>query len=145
MLKKGNILSRFWQEIKRRNVHRTLALYAGTAFVILEASTLIFPRWGLPDWTDSVRSDAIEESSFTNHTLQLKPGDIVYLFSDGYPDQFGGLEDKKFKYGPFRELLIRISDMGMEAQRKELDRVMNAWKGKEFQVDDILVFGIRFI
>lgn len=51
MSKKGNILSNFWQEVKRRNVHRTLALYAGTAFVILEASTLIFPRWGLPDWT----------------------------------------------------------------------------------------------
>ncbi len=44
-------LSRFWQELKRRNVLRTLAVYAGSAFVILEASTIIFPRWGLPDWT----------------------------------------------------------------------------------------------
>jgi serine phosphatase RsbU (regulator of sigma subunit) len=89
--------------------------------------------------------DAIEESSFTNHTLQLKPGDIVYLFSDGYPDQFGGTENKKFKYGPFRELLIRISDMEMEEQQKELDKVMAKWKGNEFQVDDILVLGLRFI
>ncbi len=46
-----NMLTRFWKEVKRRNVHRSLAIYAGTAFVILEASTIIFPRWELPDWT----------------------------------------------------------------------------------------------
>lgn len=89
--------------------------------------------------------DAIEENSFTNHTLQLKPGDTVYLFSDGYPDQFGGHEDKKFKYEPFRELLIKISDRTMEEQRTELGRVINKWKGDKPQVDDILIFGIRFI
>ncbi len=44
-------LSHFWREVKRRNVHRSLAIYAGTAFIILEASSLIFPRWGLPDWS----------------------------------------------------------------------------------------------
>jgi len=46
-----NKLSHFWHELKRRNVHRLLAIYAGTAYVIFEASTIIFPRWGLPDWT----------------------------------------------------------------------------------------------
>ncbi len=46
-----NKLSRFWYEVKRRNVHRLMAIYAGTAYVIFEASTLIFPRWGLPEWT----------------------------------------------------------------------------------------------
>jgi len=46
-----NILSQFWQELKRRNVHRSLAIYAGTAFLILEAADIIFPRWGLPDWS----------------------------------------------------------------------------------------------
>jgi adenylate cyclase len=44
-------ISRFWKELKRRNVHRSLAIYAGTAFIILEAATIIFPRWDLPDWT----------------------------------------------------------------------------------------------
>jgi len=44
-------LSKFWQELKRRNVHRSLAIYAGSAFVFLEAATIIFPRWGFPDWT----------------------------------------------------------------------------------------------
>ncbi len=89
--------------------------------------------------------NAIEENSFTNHSLQLKPGDIVYIFSDGYPDQFGGPLNKKFKYGPFKELLIGISDRSMEDQREELDRVITAWKGDEFQVDDILILGIKFL
>ena len=43
--------TRFWKELKRRNVLRSLAIYAGTAFIILEATTLLFPRWDLPDWT----------------------------------------------------------------------------------------------
>ena len=46
-----NKISRFWQELKRRHVHRSLAIYAGTAFIILEAADIIFPRWGLPDWS----------------------------------------------------------------------------------------------
>lgn len=89
--------------------------------------------------------DAIEENSFSNHSLQLESGDNVYIFSDGYPDQFGGPADKKFKYGPLRELLIRISDWTMEEQRKELERVISEWKGDQPQVDDIMIFGIRFI
>jgi len=89
--------------------------------------------------------DAVEENSFSNHTLQLKPGDTVYLFSDGFPDQFGGPENKKFKYGPFRELIISISDLSLEEQKKKLEQVMRDWKGDTFQVDDILVLGIQFI
>jgi len=89
--------------------------------------------------------NAIEEESFTNHSLQLKPGDIVYIFSDGYPDQFGGPDNKKFKYGPLKELLISISDRSMEEQRDHLDKVISVWKGDQFQVDDILVFGIKFV
>ena len=49
-----NRLSRFWREIKRRNVHRSLAVYAGSAYCFLEASTIIFPRWGFPDWAIDV-------------------------------------------------------------------------------------------
>ena len=89
--------------------------------------------------------NAIEECSFTNHSLSLQPGDIIYLFSDGYPDQFGGPLGKKFKYGPLKELLIRISDRPMEKQKEELERVILQWKGNEPQVDDILIFGIKFV
>ena len=51
MANKPGRISRFWKELKRRHVHRSLAIYAGTAFIILEAATIIFPRWGLPDWS----------------------------------------------------------------------------------------------
>ncbi len=51
MSEKPRGLAHFWKEVKRRNVHRSLAIYAGTAFIILEACSLIFPRWGLPDWS----------------------------------------------------------------------------------------------
>lgn len=89
--------------------------------------------------------NAIEEESFTNHNLQLKPGDIVYIFSDGFADQFGGPKNKKFKYGPFKELLIRISDRPMKQQRSELESVIETWRGDHYQVDDILIFGIKFV
>ena len=51
MSEKPKGLSHLWNEVKRRNVHRSLAIYAGTAFIILEACSLIFPRWGIPDWS----------------------------------------------------------------------------------------------
>jgi len=51
MVRNSNRLSRFWQELKRRNVHRSLAVYTGTAFIILEAADILFPRWELPNWT----------------------------------------------------------------------------------------------
>jgi serine phosphatase RsbU (regulator of sigma subunit) len=89
--------------------------------------------------------NAIEENSFTNHVMQLKPGDIVYIFSDGYPDQFGGPDNKKFKYGPLKELLVRVSPLPMDEQCEELDRVITEWKGDEPQVDDMLIFGIQFV
>ena len=77
--------------------------------------------------------------------MQLKPGDIVYIFSDGYPDQFGGPNDKKFKYGPYKELLIEISDKSMEDQQKKLDQAITSWKGDAPHVDDMLIFGIKFV
>lgn len=89
--------------------------------------------------------NAIEEESFNNHSLQLKPGDTVYIFSDGYADQFGGPLDKKFKYGPMKELLMEISESSMEEQNKVLEETITSWKGDGAQIDDILIFGIKFV
>lgn len=89
--------------------------------------------------------NAIEEESFTNHSLQLKQGDVVYLFSDGYADQFGGPQDKKFKYGPMKELLMSISEEKMEDQKRILEQTIMSWKGERAQIDDILFFGIKFV
>ena len=88
--------------------------------------------------------NAINEESFTNHTVNLISDDMVYIFSDGYADQFGGEYGKKFKYTPLKELIIEISDQELHTQKKILAEKFFKWKGKEEQVDDILIFGIKF-
>lgn len=82
--------------------------------------------------------------SFTNHELTVVAGDTVYLSTDGYSDQFGGKEGKKFKKSRFRSLLAEISEKPMAAQRSYLDGTFETWKREFEQVDDILVIGIRF-
>ena len=89
--------------------------------------------------------DAIEEQSFTNNLLQLISEDMVYIFSDGFADQFGGEKNKKFKYGPFKKLLQEISQKDLHSQKEQLMKVLTEWKGKNEQVDDILIFGIKFM
>lgn len=89
--------------------------------------------------------NAIEEESFRNQFVHLKKEDVIYIFSDGYADQFGGPDGKKFKYGPFKNLLIDISDKPMDQQKDILEKDIKEWKGNEEQVDDILVFGIKFV
>jgi len=81
---------------------------------------------------------------FTGHEINLKPGDSVYLFSDGYADQFGGPRGKKFKYQPFKSLLISISEKEMHEQGLQLDREFEQWKGDADQVDDVVVIGLKF-
>ena len=81
---------------------------------------------------------------FTSHEINLKPGDSVYLFSDGYADQFGGPRGKKFKYQPFKRLLISISEKEMHEQGLQLDREFEQWKGDADQVDDVVVIGLKF-
>jgi len=87
-------------------------------------------------------SDPSEVKSFTDQHFDLQSGDCIYLFSDGYPDQFGGPKGKKFKYRPFKELLISISDKPMKEQKDILDRTIEEWKGDLEQIDDILVIGV---
>ena len=84
-----------------------------------------------------------EEKQFTNHKLQLQKGDTIYIFSDGYPDQFGGDKGKKFKYKQFKQLLLDIQNKSMEEQKSILAQTIEDWQGDLEQVDDILVIGIR--
>ena len=85
-----------------------------------------------------------KEKKFTNHEIRLQKGDSIYLFSDGYADQFGGLAGKKFKSGNMKELLLKIQDENMKEQRKILNATIEAWRGEIEQIDDILVIGRRF-
>ena len=81
--------------------------------------------------------------SFTNHSIQLNAGDTFYIFSDGYPDQFGGSKGKKLKSKPFKKLLLSIVEQPISEQRVLLKKHFNDWKGNLEQVDDICVIGIR--
>lgn len=84
-----------------------------------------------------------DHAGFQNHTIDLQQGDMLYMFSDGYADQFGGPENKKFFYQPFRELLQSITEKPVEEQYQILEEKITSWKGHRIQIDDILVFGIR--
>lgn len=80
---------------------------------------------------------------FTNHEINLEKGDVIYLFSDGFADQFGGPRNKKFLSKRFRELLLQVHKLPMHEQKESLIKVYEEWKGDLEQVDDILVIGIR--
>ncbi|MDX2174819.1 MAG: SpoIIE family protein phosphatase [Bacteroidota bacterium] len=81
--------------------------------------------------------------SFTQDTIQLQKGDVVYASTDGMPDQFGGPKGKKFMYKHLKELLLEISGLPMTQQYKVISQQFNHWKGDLEQVDDVLVFGFR--
>ena len=85
-----------------------------------------------------------EEGPFTNHKIDLKDQDMIYLFSDGFPDQFGGENGSKYKAKPFKRLLMRISSEPVEKQAELLELELKTWMGKLDQVDDILVMGMRY-
>jgi ligand-binding sensor domain-containing protein/serine phosphatase RsbU (regulator of sigma subunit) len=83
-----------------------------------------------------------ETKPFTNHRLEIKKGDRIYLASDGYADQFGGPSGKKFKYRQMKELILSLRSLPMKEQKEALDRAIESWRGGLDQIDDILVIGI---
>jgi len=80
---------------------------------------------------------------FTNNEIDLQKGDVIYTFSDGYADQFGGHDGRKFMAKRFRELLLSISKDPIDDQAKLLENILDEWRGREEQVDDILVIGVK--
>lgn len=81
--------------------------------------------------------------TFTNHTIQLQKDDCIFIYTDGYADQFGGPKGKKFKYNQLKDVLIANARLPMDEQYNALDKSFNAWKGKQEQVDDVLVIGVK--
>ncbi|MCC7303230.1 MAG: tetratricopeptide repeat protein [Bacteroidia bacterium] len=82
-------------------------------------------------------------AQFSIQQFTLEKGDRIYVFSDGYADQFGGPKGKKFKYAPFQNILSKLGSFSMEEQMQEILRKHEEWKGDLEQVDDILVIGVR--
>ncbi len=86
---------------------------------------------------------AWSEKLFENHKLSLNKGDAIYIFSDGYADQFGGEKGKKFKSKAFKELILHAKDKSMEEQKAIIDEFFENWKGNLDQIDDVCIIGVR--
>ena len=84
-----------------------------------------------------------EQKPFISHSIELQKGDSVYIFTDGFADQFGGPNGKKFLYKRFQELLLSVSTKPMDQQKQILDDTIESWKQGGEQIDDILVIGLR--
>lgn len=84
-----------------------------------------------------------ELRNYTDHVLDLQDDDVIYLFSDGYVDQFGGNENKKFMYRRFRFLLLNIHKFPFQDQKAILEENIRNWMGRNVQVDDMMVLGFK--
>ncbi len=91
----------------------------------------------------SIGGDPKAEKQFENVGFQLHKGDIIYMFSDGYPDQFGGPRGKKFKLDRVKNMLADVCDKPMEVQQDYVSKTFTEWRGKLQQVDDVLFMGVR--
>jgi CheY-like chemotaxis protein len=83
------------------------------------------------------------KEEFTNHSIDTRPDDVIYLCSDGYQDQFGGSLGRKFMVKRFKSMLLEIHKLGFDKQKHVLDRTIMEWKKGNAQVDDMLVMGIK--
>lgn len=81
--------------------------------------------------------------SFTAHQINVNKGDIVYLFTDGFKDQFGGPKGKKFKASNLKKLLLSLHEESMETQKIRITETFENWKGNLEQVDDVCIVGVR--
>lgn len=87
--------------------------------------------------------DGIEKEFSDDHIVNVKPGDVLYSFSDGYPDQFGGPKNKKFSTKRLENLLVEIQTKPFEEHRELLEKNLFEWQGDTNQIDDIIVLGIK--
>ncbi|MGE0568555.1 MAG: tetratricopeptide repeat protein [Bacteroidia bacterium] len=83
------------------------------------------------------------KENFTLKTIPAKKGDMLYLYTDGYADQFGGPRGKKFKYKQLNEILMELSIKPLSEQRLELKKTFDSWKGEQEQVDDVCIIGVK--
>lgn len=81
---------------------------------------------------------------FSQKEFKLLPGDCIYMFTDGYNDQFGGVKNRKFKRKNFKKLLLAVQTLSFEEQLKMIDMMHKQWKQDKFQVDDILIIGFQY-
>jgi hypothetical protein len=129
-------------------------LYAVWFFLRVIQRILHFCR-DEPDHTDNqnalfeIRADRqpigsyANTSSFTNNVLDVSPSDSLYVFSDGFADQFGGLNGKKYMGKQLKTLLLSIHQLSIEERYNRIEMTFTLWKGSFEQVDDVLIFGVQ--
>jgi serine phosphatase RsbU (regulator of sigma subunit) len=88
--------------------------------------------------------NSYKTEQFKTYSMKIQAGDMLYLITDGFPDQFGGALDKKYKYKPFYEFLASISHLPSEEQKELVKTEFFTWQNGNEQVDDVMVLGIRF-
>lgn len=91
----------------------------------------------------SIGTMALSEKEFTQYSFGYNKGDMIYMATDGYQDQFGGSKGKKFMTKSFKEMLVKLQGLSTEAQRNQIEDVFNRWKQNQQQTDDVLVMGVR--
>lgn len=117
-------------KLKYAGAHNPLWLVRGGQVIEIKANKQPIGKFDTP-------------KPYTTHVIDLQKGDTIYLFSDGYTDQFGGAKGKKFKAKAFKELLIRIEEKSMEEQKSIIDATFENWKGNLDQLDDVCILGLR--
>ena len=122
--------------------YKTMELQYAAAFnplyIVRNGELILYPANKFP-----IGSYIGDKTSFDNHSIQLQKGDQIFIFSDGYADQFGGPNGKKFMVGNFRKLLTQISGLDSHHQKEKLDETLLTWQGGQEQVDDVLVIGVK--
>jgi serine phosphatase RsbU (regulator of sigma subunit) len=84
-----------------------------------------------------------EKESFTKYEINVQKGDTIYIFSDGFADQFGGPKNSKYMKYNLKKLLSEIYDKPMDVQRRILENEFENWKGSANQIDDVTILGVR--
>lgn len=107
-------------------------------YLVRDGDLLVFKADPMP-----VGKDETDNRSFTDHEILIEPNDRIFLFTDGYKDQFGGDRDKKYSTRQFRELLTNTSALKINEQINVISESFDKWKGEHEQIDDVLVMGIE--
>ena len=119
-------------ELQYAGAHNPLLVVRAKEFIEIKANNTTIGTY---------EPDNIE--TYQNHIVQLQKGDTIYIFSDGYVDQYGGPESKKFGLEQFRNMLSNINTIPLDEQKQILAASIDKWRGDTEQVDDILIMGVR--
>ena len=124
------------------NIEKMVLQYSGAYNTLVYISDSKLFEIKADKFPIGVNYDGLADN-YSNHEIQLKKGDLLYMYSDGYADQFGGEKGKKFKYKPLKELLLSVKDETMQNQKAIIEKTFIDWKREQEQVDDVLIMGVR--